>query len=159
MYKISKGNLNLFSTCCLILIFVLQPMHLSAQGSLKQLEKELSRLSDLSGGKMGIGVIHLETNQKIYINNDERYPLASTYKVPIAVQLLKRVEKGELNLNDMTDVRPKDQHPGSGILSNLFVAPGVQLSLRNQLELMMILYLHIKKLIFLIIFLYKLIEN
>ena len=88
---------------------------------------------------MGIGVIHLETDQRLYINNKERYPLASTYKVPIAVQLLKRVENGEITLNDMTDVQPKDQHPGSGILSDLLVAPGVKLSLRNQLELMMII--------------------
>ena len=39
----------------------------------------------------------------------------------------------------MTDVLPEDQHPGSVILSGLFVAPGVKLSLRNQLELMMII--------------------
>ena len=137
--KILKIKSNLISICCLIVIFVLHPTYLIAQDNLKGLETELSRLADLSGGKMGIGVIHLETDQRLYVNNNERYPLASTYKVPIAVQLLKRVEKGELNLNDMIVVQPKDQHPGSGILSNLFVAPGVQLSLRNQLELMMIL--------------------
>ena len=123
----------------LILIFIFQLTNLNAQKNLKGLEQELLRLGALSGGKMGIGVIHLETDQRLYINNKERYPLASTYKVPIAVQLLKRVENGEITLNDMTDVQPKDQHPGSGILSDLLVAPGVKLSLRNQLELMMII--------------------
>ena len=123
----------------LILIFIFQLTNLNAQKNLKGLDQELLRLGALSGGKMGIGVIHLETDQRLYINNKERYPLASTYKVPIAVQLLKRVENGEITLNDMTDVQPKDQHPGSGILSDLLVAPGVKLSLRNQLELMMII--------------------
>ena len=137
MKKIFGVKSNLIQFCCLILIFIIQPEHINAQKSLKGLEKELLRLSDLSGGKMGIGVIHLETNKKIFINNNERYPLASTYKVAIAVQLLKRVEKGEISLNDLIDVQPEDQHPGSGILSNLFVAPGIKLSLRNQLELMM----------------------
>ena len=139
MKKIISSKFILIRTCILILIFFLQPVHINAQKNLKSLKKELSRLADLSGGKMGIGIIHLETDQKLFINNSDRYPLASTYKVPIAVQLLKRVEKGEINLNDMTDVLPEDQHPGSGILSGLFVAPGVKLSLRNQLELMMII--------------------
>ena len=65
MKKLSK--FNLLQICCLILIFVLQSTHLNAQASLKGLETELSRLADLSGGKMGIGVIHLETDQRLYV--------------------------------------------------------------------------------------------
>ena len=139
MNKIFICKSKVLQICCLIFIIIFQPADVNAQETLNVLKKELSRLADLSGGKMGIGVIHLETGRKIFINNNTRYPLASTYKVPIAVQLLKRVEKGEINLTDMTNVQPKDQHPGSGILSGLFVAPGIELSLRNQLELMMII--------------------
>ena len=139
MNKIFICKSKVLQICCLIFIIIFQPADVNAQETLNVLKKELSRLADLSGGKMGIGVIHLETGRKIFINNNTRYPLASTYKVPIAVQLLKRVEKGEINLTDMTNVQPKDQHPGSGILSVLFVAPGIELSLRNQLELMMII--------------------
>ena len=53
----------------LILIFIFQLTNLNAQKNLKGLEKELLRLGALSGGKMGIGVIHLETYQRLYINN------------------------------------------------------------------------------------------
>ena len=139
MEKRSKRKFYLIQIPLFLFLFVFQPAHIHAQKSLKSLKMELTRLADLSGGKMGVGVIHLESNQKVYINNKDRYPLASTYKVPIAVQLLKRVEKGEKSLEDLLDVQPKDQHPGSGIIGNLFVTPGVKLSLRNQLELMLIL--------------------
>ena len=48
----------------LILIFIFQLTNLNAQKNLKGLEQELLRLGALSGGKMGIGVIHLETDQR-----------------------------------------------------------------------------------------------
>ena len=78
MKKIISSKFILIRTCILILIFFLQPVHINAQKNLKSLKKELSRLADLSGGKMGIGIIHLETDQKLFINNSERYPIAST---------------------------------------------------------------------------------
>ena len=70
MKKLFRVKFNLLQICCLMLIFVLQSTHLNAQASLKGLEMELSRLADLSGGKMGIGVIHLETDQRLYVNNN-----------------------------------------------------------------------------------------
>jgi beta-lactamase class A len=64
--------------------------------------------------------------------------MASTYKVPIAVQLLTRVDKGEVHLDHMVTLAPTDLHPGSGTLSELFNKPGVALSVRNLLELMLL---------------------
>jgi len=109
------------------------------QGSLSSLELELTRLGELSGGTMGVGVIHIESGRRVYVNNNERYPMASTYKVPIAVQLLKRVQMKEITLDQMVEVQTYDLHPGSGTLSRLFINPGVILSVRNLLELMMLI--------------------
>ena len=109
------------------------------QGSLLSLELELTRLGELSGGTMGVGVIHIESGRRVYVNNNERYPMASTYKVPIAVQLLKRVQMKEITLDQMVEVQTYDLHPGSGTLSRLFINPGVILSVRNLLELMMLI--------------------
>lgn len=64
--------------------------------------------------------------------------MASTYKVPIAVQLLSRVEKGKIQLTDMITVDKSDLHPGSGTISQMLDEPGVILSLHNLLELMLI---------------------
>jgi beta-lactamase class A len=59
--------------------------------------------------------------------------------VPIAVQLFSRIDAGEVRLDQMVTVEPHDLHPGSGTLSNLFNKPGVSLSVRNLLELMLLI--------------------
>jgi beta-lactamase class A len=65
--------------------------------------------------------------------------MASTFKVPIAVQLLARVDRGEVRLDQMIEIQASDLHPGSGTLTDLFNRPGLALSVRNLLELMMLI--------------------
>jgi beta-lactamase class A len=65
--------------------------------------------------------------------------MASSFKVPIAVQLLARVDRGEVRLDQMVNIEPQDLHPGSGTLTSLFSKPGVSLSVRNLLELMLLI--------------------
>ncbi len=106
---------------------------------LVRLEREVARLAELAGGAVGAAVIHLETGRAVHHNGAERFPMASTYKVPIAVQLLSRVDRGEIRLESMIEVQQWDLHPGSGTLSRLLDDPGVVLSLRNLVELMLLI--------------------
>lgn len=125
-----------------LLAILLLPTAALAQRSdegLARLERELVRLSAIAGGKVGVGIIHLETGRELYVNADEPYPMASTYKVPIAVQLLTRVDSGTVRLDSMITLTPSDLHPGSGTVSNLLNDPGVSLSVRNLLELMLLI--------------------
>ena len=102
------------------------------------LERELRRLAPLSGGVMGVAAIHLESGRAAFLNADEPFPMASTYKVPIAAGLLHRVDEGKLNLNQMVAVERHDYSPGSGLLTDLLSQPGLSLSLRNLLEIMLL---------------------
>jgi beta-lactamase class A len=104
----------------------------------KRLAEEMARFEKTTGGSIGVGAIHLESGRSFY-NPEKRYPMASTYKVPIAVQLLSRIEKGEIQLSDMVQVEKTDLHPGSGTISRLFDDPGVILSLHNLMELMLLI--------------------
>jgi beta-lactamase class A len=106
---------------------------------LDRLEREIERLAALSGGTMGVGAIHLETGRSVFLNAEAGFPMASSYKVPIAVQLLTRVQRGEFSLDSMVVVAASDLHPGSGMLSELLDDPGVVISLRNLLELMLLI--------------------
>ncbi len=103
------------------------------------LHAEVARLAAGSGGRVGVAAIHLESGRTLYLNGDDAFPMASTYKVPIAVQLLTRVDDGELRLDTMVDLEPGDLHPGSGTLSQLFDDPGVSLSALNLMELMLLI--------------------
>ena len=106
---------------------------------LSRLEAEITRLAAIAGGKVGVAAVHLETGREVVLNRGEPFPMASTYKVPIAVQLLSRVDSGALRLDSMITLRPSDLHPGSGTLTQLFDDPGVSLSVRNLLELMLLI--------------------
>ena len=111
----------------------------AGDAGLSRLLAEIERLAPGSGGTVGVGAVHIETGRAVWFNEDERFPMASTYKVPIAVQLLSRVDRGEISLADMVELEPADIHPGSGTISNLFDDPGVALSLRNLMELMLLI--------------------
>lgn len=111
----------------------------SRDPGLARLEAELTRLSTIAGGKVGIGIHHLETGRELYLNADEPFPMASTFKVPVAYQLFALVDQGKVRLDSMITVQPQDLHPGSGTLTNLFDDPGVSLSLRNLTELMLLI--------------------
>jgi beta-lactamase class A len=102
------------------------------------LERELRRLGPLSGGVMGVAAVHLESGRSAFFNGDEPFPMASTYKVPIAVELLHRVDEGKLDLARMVEVERRDYSPGSGLLTDLINQPGLALSLRNLLEIMLL---------------------
>lgn len=107
--------------------------------ALQRLEREIARLSTVSGGVVGVTAIHLETGRRVSMNATERFPMASTFKVPIAVQLLTRIDKGEVKLDQMIEIKQSDLHPGSGTLSDLFNKGGLALSVRNLMELMLLI--------------------
>jgi len=106
---------------------------------LQRLENEIKRLSTISGGTVGVGLIHLESGRELFVNRDVRFPMASTFKVPVAVQFLRKVERGTASLDSMVTLTPRDLHPGSGTLTALFDDPGVSLSYRNLIELMLLI--------------------
>jgi beta-lactamase class A len=107
--------------------------------ALQTLEREIARLSTVSGGVVGVTAIHLETGRRVSMNGTERFPMASTFKVPVAVQLLTRIDKGEVKLDQMIDIKQSDLHPGSGTLADLFNKGGLAMSVRNLMELMLLI--------------------
>ncbi len=111
----------------------------TTDAALQRLEREIARLAKAAGGVVGVSATHLETSRRVSLNGSERFPMASTFKVPIAVQLLTRVDKGELRLDQMIQFKTSDLHPGSGTLTDLLNQPGLALSVRNLIELMLLI--------------------
>ena len=111
----------------------------AADSQLIRLEHEMERVSQIAGGEVGATVIHLESGRKVSFHGDERFPMASTFKIPVAVELLHRVDLGEVKLDQMIEIHPSDLHPGSGTLTSLFNQPGLSISVRNLMELMLLI--------------------
>lgn len=104
---------------------------------IERLNGEIEQLAKISEGTVGVAIVHIESGQSLYLNKSERFPMASTFKVPVAIQVLHRVDEGDFGLDSMVTIQPGDLHPGSGTLTNLFNHPGVVLSVRNLMELML----------------------
>jgi beta-lactamase class A len=76
-------------------------------------EQELLTLAKASSGEMGVAAVHIESGRRIGLRSSERFPMASTYKLPIAIHLLMLVDEGKEQLERMIKIAPKDIRPGA----------------------------------------------
>jgi beta-lactamase class A len=65
-----------------------------------RLQNEIARLAKITDGQVGLTAIHIETNRHIAFHESDRFPMASAFKVPIAVQILSRVDRGNRSGTD-----------------------------------------------------------
>jgi beta-lactamase class A len=108
-----------------------------AAAQTSNLQAELERVTASVGGSVGIGVRHLESGRELYVNRGVRYPMASVFKVPVAIQLLAMAEEGRADLDKTVELRASDLRPGSGGLVKDFVEPR-RITIRELLETMLI---------------------
>lgn len=97
-----------------------------------QIEKAIPR----ARGEVGVAIKHVESGVEVLVNADKTYPMASTYKVPILVEIFHQRAEGRLTFDDRIEVTPGDVHPG-GTIALLLDGPGLQLSIHNLIQLMM----------------------
>ncbi len=103
-----------------------------------RLERQIQSLIRRGKGEVGVAIKHLESGQELYVNGDTSFPMASVFKLPLLVEIMAQVKEGKFSLEDEVIIDKKDQHLGSGLLSSL-VAPGIKLSVRNLIQLMMMI--------------------
>ncbi|MBK8597484.1 MAG: class A beta-lactamase [Holophagales bacterium] len=70
------------------------------------LEARLRTIGAESGGTLGVKVVHLESGRTAGLEARGRFPMASVYKLPIAVVVLAQVDAGKLKLDQEVEVRP-----------------------------------------------------
>jgi beta-lactamase class A len=104
--------------------------------ALCRLESRLARIGATAAGNVGIAALHLESGEGVSVNGAVRFPMASTMKVAIAWRLLELVDRGDVQLDNMISLTPRQVHPGAGLIRRFHV-PGIALSLHNLLELML----------------------
>jgi len=108
--------------------------------ALARLEHQLELVAKAStDAVVGVSATHIESGRTVSLRGNEGFPMASAVKIPFAVQLMSLVEEGKVSLDRMIPLAPKDLHPGSGKLTDLFFHPGVSLSLENYMELMLVI--------------------
>jgi beta-lactamase class A len=63
-------------------------------------------------GHLGVAILHVESGERASYHGAERFPMQSVFKLPLAIEVLARVDAGELRLDEMIHIRPIDFRPG-----------------------------------------------
>jgi beta-lactamase class A len=70
-------------------------------------------------GVAGVVVLDSRTGEHLSIRGEEPFPSASLIKLPILVELMYRVDGGDVGLDDPLSMLELDRAPGSGMLRHL----------------------------------------
>jgi beta-lactamase class A len=107
-----------------------------ADEPLDRLRQAVSEVVSQAEGEMGVAIEHVESGQSIDVHGSVGFPMASTFKVAVLVELFRQVDEGKIRLDEMVSLESADIHIGSGELHD-FLVPGISLSIENLALLMM----------------------
>jgi len=90
--------------------------------------------AEATGAIIGVSIIS-PTGERFVHNGDRRFVAASTVKIPILIELLRQVDKGEQSIREEHVLRGEDKAKGSGVLAQLH--DGIRLDIGDLAYLMM----------------------
>jgi beta-lactamase class A len=73
-----------------------------------ELQKRIEQAASAAKGRVGAGVMLLETGEAVYLNQNEQFPMQSVYKLPIAMAAMRQVDNGNLKLEQKIRVEKED---------------------------------------------------
>jgi beta-lactamase class A len=102
-----------------------------------ELAQALATAAAPEDGVVGAAVIHIPSGRAAAVHGDDRFLMASVYKVPIALALLDASDSGKLALGEAITITRDDVAPGmQPPLAGAFTGAPLALPLARLLELM-----------------------
>lgn len=78
------------------------------------LERHFKQIADTIKGNIGISALHIETGESISFNGDEKFPMQSVYKFPIAMVMLHEIDNDKFSLGDTIEIKKAEFIPQAG---------------------------------------------
>ncbi len=102
-------------------LLLLVATQLGAQRAKRPAPSVMSRATRVIGsvaratsGRVGVAAMIIETGDLVMLHGNERFPMQSVYKVPIAMAVLRAVDADKLRLDKVVHVRKQDMVPNVG---------------------------------------------
>jgi len=92
--------------------------------SLKSIQKKV-------GGRMGVHVLDSQSGKRLGVGDDQRFAMASTFKVPLVAALLWQVDRGAFPLAHVLPIDKKDLVAKSPVLEPRIAAGATELTVRE----------------------------
>jgi hypothetical protein len=86
-----------------------QPAVVPSASGHARLQVELARVAATVGGRVGVGIRHVESGREIDLNRAERFPMGSVFKLRLAVQLLSQVDKAAVDMDTTVLLQASDR--------------------------------------------------
>jgi beta-lactamase class A len=72
------------------------------------LRRQIEQIASAAQGRVGVAAKVLETGESIFLNQNERFPMQSVYKLPIAMAIFQQVDAGKIKLEQKVRVEKDD---------------------------------------------------
>src|SRR5438876_545923 len=110
---------------------------LASDGQAFSVQAKFDEIVRASRATVGVALVHIESEGHFSIHGDQRFPMASVYKLPTAVELLTQVSEGKLTLDRPVSLGKQDIR-ACCTLSRHHPNGGVTLTVGELLELMIV---------------------
>lgn len=102
------------------------------------LEARIRTIAQGGGGTVGVSILHIESGRGASVRGAEALPMASVFKLPVAYELLRRVDRGTLRLEQRIAVSLADLRAGHSAIAERAPRAGITLSIAELLEAMVV---------------------
>lgn len=75
------------------------------------IRKGINKIIKGKHATIGVAIYDTQTGNTLNINGDKHFPMQSVFKFPIALNILTKVDKGKMSLNDSIFITAKDLLP------------------------------------------------
>jgi len=99
-----------------------------------ELERRLQAVVAKSPDVWGISVRHMERHEVAGLHENDRFLMASVFKIPILVELYSQISAGKISLEDRVTIEKPEAYFGSGVLA--MMRPGMQPTIHDLATLM-----------------------
>jgi len=83
------------------------------------------------GGRLGVHILDSQSGKRIAFNDDERFAMASTFKLPLVAALLWQVDKGAFPLTHALPVDRKDLLTNSPVIEQALAEGATGMTVRD----------------------------
>ena len=97
-------------------------------------EPSLQAIVEPAGGTVGFAAVELTSGRSLGLRQDEPFPMQSVFKLPIAIEVLRQVDKGKIALDHKILLGADDAREGA---TGMIAVPS-QVTVRKLLEAMVL---------------------
>lgn len=85
---------------------------LAATAATSTLQQQIAAIAAKVPAVVGVAAVDLKSGKSVSLRGDERFPMGSVFKLPVALEFLRRVDRKEFNLGESVTIPVSTFAPG-----------------------------------------------